>query len=53
METNFQEIRFDRPAPFIARVTLARPERLNAYTMCMCRELCRAFELFDIDPTID
>ena len=51
METSFQEIRFERPEPFVARVTLARPERLNAYTMRMCRELCQALEQFDRDDT--
>ena len=51
MDTPFQEIRVDRPEPRIARITLAREARLNAYTMRMCRELVAAIEAFDRDDT--
>jgi 2-(1,2-epoxy-1,2-dihydrophenyl)acetyl-CoA isomerase len=40
----FRDILFDEPEPGIARITLNRPERLNAYTGAMCRELVTALE---------
>lgn len=40
----FRDILFDEPEPGIARITLNRPERLNAYTGRMCRELVAALE---------
>ncbi|HYW04823.1 MAG TPA: enoyl-CoA hydratase-related protein [Gammaproteobacteria bacterium] len=38
----YREIRFDADGDGIARLTLARPRRLNAYTSVMCRELLDA-----------
>src|ERR1051325_7007878 len=40
----FRDILFDELEPGIARITLNRPERLNAYTGRMCRELVAALE---------
>jgi enoyl-CoA hydratase/carnithine racemase len=36
----------------IATLTLNRPERLNAYTLVMQREMCAAFDRIDADDTI-
>ncbi len=36
----------------IARITLHRPERLNAFTNAMQRELCHAFDRIDADPDV-
>lgn len=49
METAYQDIRVDRPAPAVVRVTLAREKQLNAYSMRMCRELLAALQDFDRD----
>jgi enoyl-CoA hydratase/carnithine racemase len=49
MQTDYQDIRVDTPAPFVTRITLAREKQLNAYSMRMCRELLAALEAFDRD----
>ena len=49
METEYQDIRVDSPAPAVVRVTLAREKQLNAYSMRMCRELLAALQAFDRD----
>jgi 2-(1,2-epoxy-1,2-dihydrophenyl)acetyl-CoA isomerase len=49
MSMSYQEIRLERLAPHVARITLAREAQLNAYTMRMCRELCTAIQEFDRD----
>jgi 2-(1,2-epoxy-1,2-dihydrophenyl)acetyl-CoA isomerase len=49
MQTAYQDIRVDSPAPAVVRVTLAREKQLNAYSMRMCRELLAALEAFDRD----
>ncbi|HEX4355021.1 MAG TPA: enoyl-CoA hydratase/isomerase family protein [Polyangiales bacterium] len=49
METVDEDIRVDRPAPAIVRITLAREKQMNAYSMRMCRELLGAFREFDRD----
>jgi enoyl-CoA hydratase/carnithine racemase len=36
----------------VARITLHRPERLNAFTNAMQRELCDAFDHVDADPDV-
>jgi enoyl-CoA hydratase/carnithine racemase len=36
----------------VARITLHRPERLNAFTNAMQRELCDAFDRVDADPDV-
>ena len=47
METEYQDIRVDNPAPGVVRVTLAREKQRNAYSMRMCRELLAALLAFD------
>lgn len=46
MTPAFQDIRLDMPEPFIARVTLARPRQMNAYTTRLCEELVQALEIY-------
>ncbi len=46
MGGEFHDIRFDRLEPQIARITLARPKQLNAYTTRLCEEVVRALELY-------
>ena len=49
MDTDYQDIRVDKPAPFVTRITLAREKQLNAYSMRMCRELLAALQDYDRD----
>lgn len=49
MRPTYQDIRVDRPAAAVMRVTLAREKQLNAYSMRMCRELLAALQDFDHD----
>ena len=50
---DYEAIRYDGPdADGIARITLHRPERLNAFTNRMQRELCDAFDRVDADPAV-
>ncbi|MDD9946731.1 MAG: enoyl-CoA hydratase/isomerase family protein [Myxococcales bacterium] len=51
METTYEDIRIDRPAPDVVRITLAREKQLNAYSMRMCRELLAALQAFDRDDS--
>ena len=44
MGGDFHDIRFDRPEPAIARIILARPKQMNAYTTRLCEEVVRALE---------
>lgn len=46
MTSAFRDIRVDAPAPHVARITLARPKQLNAYSTQMCDELVTAFEAY-------
>ena len=39
---DFRHIRFETPAPQIARIVLNRPERMNAYTNPLCDEVVTA-----------
>ena len=39
MTTEFRDIRFDRPDSMTARITLARPRQMNAYTTRLCEEV--------------
>ncbi|MGO9872790.1 MAG: enoyl-CoA hydratase-related protein [Acidimicrobiia bacterium] len=53
MTTAYETIRYDGPdTDGIARMTLHRPERLNAFTNVMQRELCAAFDEVDADPKV-
>jgi 2-(1,2-epoxy-1,2-dihydrophenyl)acetyl-CoA isomerase len=44
--TEFRDIRVDSPEPHIARITLARPKQMNAYTTRLCEEMVRAIEAY-------
>jgi 2-(1,2-epoxy-1,2-dihydrophenyl)acetyl-CoA isomerase len=46
MGDGFHDIRFDRPEGAIARITLARPKQLNAYTTRLCEEVVTALETY-------
>jgi enoyl-CoA hydratase/carnithine racemase len=49
----YEAIRYDAAdAEGVARITLHRPERLNAFTNRMQRELCAAFDRVDADPEV-
>jgi len=49
----YDAIRYDEPdTDGIARITLHRPERLNAFTNAMQRELCDGFDRVDDDPDV-
>jgi enoyl-CoA hydratase/carnithine racemase len=48
----YEAIRYDANADGIARITLHRPERLNAFTNRMQRELCDALDHVDADPDL-
>ena len=44
--TEFRDIRVDKPEPHIARITLARPKQMNAYTTRLCEEMVRAIDAY-------
>lgn len=48
----FHDIRFERPDAAIARLTLARPKQMNAYTTRMCEEIVRAVESYLRDDAL-
>lgn len=48
----YDEILFETPEPRIARLVLNRPERMNAYTLRMCREMCDALERYERDDDL-
>ena len=51
--TSYEAIRYDgADADGIARITLHRPERLNAFTNTMQRELCDALDRVDADSDV-
>jgi enoyl-CoA hydratase/carnithine racemase len=53
VDSNFETLRYLGPgADGIARVTLHRPDRLNAFTNAMQRELCDALDRVDADPDV-
>ena len=47
----YSQIRYE-VADAIATITLSRPEKLNAFTNVMMRELCAAFDESDADDTV-
>ena len=49
--TDFAQIRYD-VADGIATITLNRPEKMNAFTNVMMREMCSAFDLVDGDDAV-
>jgi len=46
----FDSLVFDRPAPFVLRVTLSAPERRNALTLKMHEQLENLWRAVDADP---
>ena len=48
---DFNEILYDVDGP-IATITLNRPDRLNAFTVTMQREMNAAFDLTDADDNV-
>jgi enoyl-CoA hydratase/carnithine racemase len=48
---DFQHIRYD-VAEAIATITLNRPEKMNAFTTRMCREMVEAFDRVDADDAV-
>ena len=51
MTHEFRDIRVDRPEPHIARLTLARPKQMNAYSTRSCEEMVAAIEAYWRDDT--
>ena len=48
---NFEEIRYE-VADHVLTITLDRPDRLNAFTPTMARELIEAFDRSDADDDV-
>ena len=48
----YQRLRFDEPAPHVLRITISRPERLNALDEQGHRELTYVWRQIDADPAI-
>ena len=49
--SSFTQIIYD-VADGIATITMHRPEKMNAFTNVMMREMCTAFDLVDADDTV-
>jgi enoyl-CoA hydratase/carnithine racemase len=49
---DFRHIRFETPAPQIARIVLNRPERMNAYTNPLCDEVVTALTRYMRDDEL-
>lgn len=49
--SGFSEIAYEVDGP-VATITLDRPDRLNAFTVTMQRELCAAVDRVDADPEV-
>jgi 2-(1,2-epoxy-1,2-dihydrophenyl)acetyl-CoA isomerase len=52
MADAFQDIRFDKPEAAIARITLARPKQMNAYTTRLTEEVVRALDAYLRDDNL-
>ena len=50
-EPNFSELLYD-VSDGVATITLNRPDKMNAFTNVMCREMVRAFDLTDADDAV-
>ena len=51
--TNYETVVYDADgADGVARLTLHRPDRLNAFTNQMQRDMCSAFDRADADPDV-
>lgn len=49
---SYRDILFETPEPAIALVTLNRPDKLNAYTGAMCRDLVAALDRYVEDDAL-
>lgn len=49
---DFKDLKFDRPAPGVLRVTLNRPDKRNALTASMHLEIEKIWSVIDADPTV-
>jgi len=49
---SYSTILYDTPEPAIARITLNRPDRLNAYTNPMCEEIMAALHAYMEDDAL-
>ncbi|MDI5930006.1 enoyl-CoA hydratase/isomerase family protein [Rhizobium leguminosarum] len=49
---DFQHLTFDRPSPFVLRVTINRPERLNAVNARLHDELAEIWQTIGKDPSV-
>ena len=49
---DFVHLRFDRPAPSVLRITIDRPEVLNAANERLHRELADVWSVVDADDTV-
>jgi enoyl-CoA hydratase/carnithine racemase len=49
---SYRDILFETPEPAIALVTLNRPDKLNAYTGAMCRDLVAALDHYIEDDAL-
>jgi len=49
--SDFQEILLDTPATHVSRITLNRPDAMNAYTTKLCEEVTEAIEAYLRDDT--
>jgi enoyl-CoA hydratase/carnithine racemase len=52
MGGDYHDIRFERTETAVARITLARPKQMNAYTTRLCEEVVRALEIYLRDDTL-
>ena len=50
-EPTFSELLYDT-SDGVATITLSRPDKMNAFTNVMCREMVRAFDLTDADDAV-
>ena len=46
----FDRLLFDRPAPFVLRVTMNRPEKMNAIDRAMHEQVTSVWRVIDADP---
>lgn len=49
----YQRLKFDRPHPRVLRITMSRPDRLNAADEVMHRELAEIWRDVDADETVN
>lgn len=48
----FSDLKFDRPAPQVLRITLNRPEKRNALTSAMHAQIEEVWSVIDRDPSV-